>query len=201
MSFAVMQAVNNGLDVGSALAFCKRQYWWPKLDAEGKPVFDEDSGEVVLVSDGRTKQDFKDQADPNKIVKKYGIRNMRSHFEAYGGEYADFSDIGDLMESYARLEKARDIFAKLPAEVRREMGQNPQEFFEFVNDPANKDRLPELLPELAKAGDYAPRVSRNAANMASLDRLNESIEALATTLAPGDESPPGGSDGDQEESS
>ena len=68
------------------------------------------------------------------------------------GSYADYSDF-DYHDQLQKLTKGREIFDELPAELRREFNQSPAAFFEFVNDPANKDDLLKKLPALAEPGD------------------------------------------------
>ncbi len=56
------------------------------------------------------------------------------------------------MEHQVKLAKGQQLFDSLPSEVRKEFGQSPQEFFDYVNDPENADRLGKLIPDLAKPG-------------------------------------------------
>lgn len=115
--------------------------------------------------DGRTKQSFKDETDINKLLVKAAKGGSISHLAKHGAVYGDFSDINDLMTAFSRLEKGKEIFEQLPGELKREFNQSPQEFFNFVNNPENVDRLPELLPQLAEQGNQrVPAVVRTAAN-------------------------------------
>jgi len=118
-----------------------------------KPVFNSDE-----YGDGRTKQAFKDQTDINKILAKAQRTGTISHLAKYQGEYGDFTDVDDLLTAYQRLERGNQIFSELPSEVRAEFKQDPASFFKFVNDPANIDRLDEVLPQLAKPGTQLPDV-------------------------------------------
>lgn len=102
-------------------------------------------------SDGRTKQSFKDSTDINQILTKMQKAGTLSHLEQYGGEYGDFSGY-DFHTNMIMLAKGRELFEALPAEIRKEFEQDVGEFFDYVNDPANKERLPELLPGLAEPG-------------------------------------------------
>ena len=109
----------------------------------------------------RTKQSFRDETDINKLLERSARGESLSHLQKHGAIYGDFSDIGDLLTASARLERGMEIFGELPSEVRREFQQDPRRFFEFVNDPANRERLPEVLPELAKRGSQLPVVRRS----------------------------------------
>lgn len=110
---------------------------------------------------GRTKQSFMDDCDINKILAKAAKTGTLSHLEKFGGEYADFSEAPDnLLDAQARIQRGNEIFEALPGEVRREFKQDPFKFFEFVNDPANKDDLKRVLPQLAERGTQLPDVAR-----------------------------------------
>lgn len=109
---------------------------------------------------GRTKQSFKDDTDINKILKKAQKAGTLSHLQKHGAFYGDFANApADLFEAREQIERGAQIFAELPSELRREFRNDPLEYFQFVNDPANRDRLPEVLPEIAEPGRYFPDVS------------------------------------------
>lgn len=115
------------------------------LEAAGK-----DKSEVW--GEARTKQSFKDETDVNRLVHKLQRGESIAHLQKYGGVYGDFSDTDDLLTAHHRLQRGQKIFDELPGEVRREFGNNPLEFFKFVNDPGNAGRLEEVLPALARPG-------------------------------------------------
>ncbi len=101
--------------------------------------------------DGRTKQSFKDETDINKILQRAQVTGTISHLAKYEARYGDFSSF-DFLEAQIKLSEGRTMFAELPSEIRREFNQSPPEFFDYVNDPANAERLEELLPALAQPG-------------------------------------------------
>jgi len=103
-------------------------------------------------NDGRTKQCHKDECDIVKIMARFDRTGTISHVNKYEAAYADYSDF-DYHDQLQKLTKGREIFDELPAEIRREFNQSPTAFFEFVNDPANKDDLLKKLPALAAPGD------------------------------------------------
>lgn len=127
--------------------------------------------------DGRTKQSFKDQCDINKIIARAQKTGTVSHLAKYQGVYGDFSDVDDLLTAHDRLKRGQKIFDELPSEVRKEFDQDVGKFYRFVNDPANADRLAEVLPDLAKPGRQMP------------DVLHQQIAASASAGAAGPSSP------------
>jgi len=113
-----------------------------------------------VYKDGRTKQSFKDETDINKILQRAEVKGSISHLNKYEAKYGDFADY-DFFNNTLMLTKGREIFDDLPAELRLEFRQSPAEFFKYVNDPANSDRLKTLLPGLAAPGRQYVAVNNN----------------------------------------
>lgn len=123
----------------------------------------------TLVERTRAKQAFKDECDINRIVDRMAKTGMVSHLSRFKGQYGDFTDYPDLLEAQQRLARGVQIFDELPIEIKREFGNDPRSFFTFVNDPANADKLEEVLPQLAAPGRQrqANPVMREAASSPS----------------------------------
>ncbi len=117
---------------------------------------------IPTYKDGRTKQSFRDETDINKILQRAQKTGTISHMAKHEGKYADFSGF-DFFESTIMLTKGREIFDDLPSELRNEFSNSPADFFNYVNDPANKDRLGTLLPALAAPGRQNLDVSGTSA--------------------------------------
>jgi len=107
--------------------------------------------EALDYSDGRTKQSFKDETDVNKLIEKHTRMGTLSHLEQWGGQYGDLSGF-DFQEAQNQMAKANSMFEALPSSVRNQFRNDPERFFNFVNDPENADDLAKKLPELAKRG-------------------------------------------------
>ncbi len=108
--------------------------------------------------DGRTKQCHRDECDIQKIMARFEKTGTISHLTKFEGVYADFSDF-DFHKQTTDLARGETIFNELPAEVRREFGQSPQAFFDYVNDPKNMGKLHEKLPGLAAPGTQLPKTT------------------------------------------
>jgi len=111
------------------------------------------SGRLIqpTYKDGRTKQSFKDETDIQKILHRAQKAGTMSHLDKYEGTYGDFSDF-DFLEATIQLTKGREVFDALPSELRNEFNQSPAEFFRYVNNPANAEKLRDKLPGLAAPG-------------------------------------------------
>lgn len=108
--------------------------------------------------ESRTKKSFAKQCDINTIMKNAARTGTISHLAKYQPVYGDFSDF-DYEQAVTRVAEANSMFAELPAEVRNEFGNNPARFLSFIADPANVDRLHEVLPALAEPGRQLPNVN------------------------------------------
>ncbi len=109
--------------------------------------------EKIVFEESRTKQAFMGECDINRILKMAQKSGAVSHLNKYEAMYGDFDEF-DFLGAQLQIRKAGEIFEALPVELRREFKQSPRLFFEYVNDPANKDRLGEIFPQLAKPGNY-----------------------------------------------
>ena len=108
-------------------------------------------------SDGRTKQSFREAADINKIMKKAQTHGSLSHLLKYPeATYGEFNGEFDLLSAHGQIQRANEIFADLPSEVRREFNDDALKFVKFAGDPANNDRLRDLLPAIAEPGSFFP---------------------------------------------
>lgn len=139
--------------------------------------------------DGRTKQSFKDETDINKMLERAQLAGTLSHIEKHGAFYGDFADF-DFDEAQFALARATSIFAELPSEVRKEFDQNPGRFFEFVNNPENIDRLPDVLPGLAQPGRQNVSIQRTADVVAAETAATTPPDAQ--TAETGSQEPSGG---------
>ena len=117
-------------------------------------------------NDGRTKQSFADETDINKILKRAQKSGTISHLNQYEPRYGDFSHF-DFGEAQLKLAQGREIFDALPVELRSEFSNRPGDFFDYVNNPENKDRLGELLPALAEPGRQNVSVKTDNADEAA----------------------------------
>lgn len=89
-----------------------------------------------------TKQEFADDCDINKILSKFQITGALNHFAKWAPSYGDFSAC-DFQEAQNLLIRARQMFDELPSSIRN-MVATPQGFLDFVNDPANADKMLQL---------------------------------------------------------
>lgn len=137
--------------------------------------------------DGRTKQAFKDSCDINKMLKKAQTTGSISHLLKYPAPiYGSFDGEFDLLTAQAQIQKANKIFDDLPSEVRSEFNNDALAFVKFAGDPANNDKLRELLPAIAEPGSYFPNPVQRGGQGAGAATAPNSDEAPQTAPVPPD---------------
>lgn len=100
-------------------------------------------GTMFDVSEGMTRQSEADQADINKILKRFeqnGIIPMTRE----QGVYADVSEIGDYRSALEQVERANQYFMSLPADVRSKFSNDPARLLDAIADEDRRLELEEL---------------------------------------------------------
>lgn len=101
-----------------------------------------------------TKQSFADEADVNKIVKRFQLTGELPFQERVNvGQYLDVSTAEDYQNALELVREAEAAFADLPATLRERFRNDPAQLLEFV-ESASKDELVEV--GLAQAAQPAP---------------------------------------------
>ena len=90
----------------------------------------------------RTKQEFKNDCDINRIMSKFQRTGALTHFANYSATYGDITAL-DYQTAQNTLIRARNLFDSLPSSVRK-IVSTPAGFLDFVQDPKNAEKLIEL---------------------------------------------------------
>ncbi|QXP08472.1 MAG: internal scaffolding protein [Arizlama microvirus] len=110
---------------------------------------------VATINDqpSKTDQSMKEQCDVNNIVRKFKRTGQVSHLSQKQGQYADVSEISDLLSATTKVAQAQDAFMTLPAALRKKLNNNPAELISWLNDPKNDDEAIKLgIKERKKIG-------------------------------------------------
>ena len=102
-----------------------------------------------------TKQSEKNKTDINKIIQKFvkagGIPPLPLDTQ-FG--FAPELTFHDAMNA---IRNADEYFSALPSEARKRFGNDPGQFLDFVNDPANIDELSDMgLIDLPESPEPSP---------------------------------------------
>ncbi|QCQ84820.1 internal scaffolding protein [Blackfly microvirus SF02] len=105
-----------------------------------------------------TQQQFRDEADINTIVARFGLTGELPENGAYPA-YGDFETVQDYHGAQNIVRSAAEAFMALPGAVRERFANDPQKLMDFASKPEN-------LPELRKLGltrtlsDPAPSIDK-----------------------------------------
>ncbi len=104
----------------------------------------------------KTRQSEMKNADINLIMAKYEKTGVLPGF-GIEGFYADVSAVGDFREAIARVQRGDEVFMSLPANVRKEFGNDVGTFVDFCSDA---DKRSENMARLHELGVVVPEEFR-----------------------------------------
>ncbi|QCS36657.1 minor capsid protein [Capybara microvirus Cap3_SP_578] len=91
-------------------------------------------------------QQFKDVVDINNIATRYSETGTFSPLNVSNVPpvYADVSSIGSYFDLHLKMQEANKQFSSLPSDVRSYFDNDPYNFMDFCQNPANLDKGIEL---------------------------------------------------------
>lgn len=108
-------------------------------------VFSEREPVLTKVSarEGGARQEFKDECDINRIMKRV-LKGQLVPAARGAPRFGDFSRVEDFHWAQNVLVAAEAQFARLPSEVRKRFGNSPVRMLEFVHNDKNRDEAVKL---------------------------------------------------------
>lgn len=111
----------------------------------------------------RTKQSFKAECDVNVIMKRFkktaGVDFLNRYQGYLTGEFGDFSEVVDYRTALEQVARAESVFGALPAALRSRFENDPAQFLDFVQDPANANELVSLGLATKKEDKETPQTT------------------------------------------
>ena len=93
---------------------------------------------------GKTKQNFREQVNINKMIERYKKTGMLDHVNARAPFYGDVSDIISYQESLAIVARANELFMNMSSTVRERFANDPAKMIAFLQDEKNLDEAVRL---------------------------------------------------------
>ncbi len=106
-----------------------------------------------------TKQSLVDNADVNKIIKRYnktGILQKATDFEGLYGEF----DSMDMQDAMNKVAKAEELFLEVPSDIRARFGNDPGQFIDWVTNSDNREEAARLGLAKPMPPEQVPEVSQ-----------------------------------------
>lgn len=98
---------------------------------------------IIFPDKDRTKQQFKSESDVNNIVAKFRKTGLIDFVNRRSAQYADVSGL-QFQSAMDLVARANTLFHELPANIRDRFQNSPAQFFDFVNNPANREEAEAL---------------------------------------------------------
>lgn len=96
--------------------------------------------QIFFTEPSLTKQQFKDEADINKIIAKYKKTGMPTNYlNNREPVYRDVSSVPSYQEALDVVRTAQDTFMAMPSNVRSRFDNDPAKLLAFLQDPANAE--------------------------------------------------------------
>lgn len=116
------------------------RFQWRHQYEEKADEYERQQTDIVCNDPTLTQQQYKDDADLNVIVKRFGITDGAIPVPAQDPKYyGDFSDATDFRGALDRTRDALDRFDALPAEIRKQFDNDPVALYHWVSDPQNAE--------------------------------------------------------------
>ena len=108
-----------------------------------KKALERHKGSVVDTGEGLTEQAHKNETDMNFILRDYKRTGFIRHAKDNQGRYDDIS-VQDFQEAMFVVAEANNMFAELPANIRKDFNNDPSQFLGFVQNPDNQEKLQKM---------------------------------------------------------
>lgn len=95
-------------------------------------------------AEGKTRQSEAEEADINRIMRRYEQTGELPVMKGKSPVYGDFANVEDYLSACLRVKAAEVAFLELPARVRARVNNDPGEFLAWALDPKNLKELQEL---------------------------------------------------------
>ena len=105
-----------------------------------KKALERHKGSTVDTGEGLTEQAHKNECDMNYILRDYKRTGFIRHAKDNQGRYDDVS-VQDFQDAMFIVAEANNMFAELPAAVRKDFNNDPAAFLGFVQNPENQEKL------------------------------------------------------------
>lgn len=108
----------------------------------------------------RTQQHFVDETNINNIMGRYKKTGVCDSVNTGIARYQDNYVVGDYRSSLDCVLEGEQMFAALPADVRKKFSNDAEKFAEFIINSDNEEALKELGIGIAKPGVKEPEAPK-----------------------------------------
>ena len=110
----------------------------------------------ATIGESKTDPIFAEELKIQNMIKKYDSTNLLELVSNKTPQYVDLSDVTDLQSAMSKIQEAQETFMEVPATIRERFQNNPQSFYNFVNDKNNLDELVNMGLATKPNGEVPP---------------------------------------------
>jgi len=87
-----------------------------------------------------TKQSLKDDADVNKIIKRYNKTGVLPNMNKLESIYGQITS-QDLQDALNKVDSSYEAFSEVPSDIRAQFGNDAGAFIDYATNPQNIDQM------------------------------------------------------------
>ncbi len=91
----------------------------------------------------KTEQAHGDTVSIHSIMKRYRKTGVLDHVSKYEGTYMDMAEAPQFQEAQNIIADAKSMFETVPSHIRKDFGNDPMNFVEFMQNPDNRSEIEE----------------------------------------------------------
>lgn len=95
---------------------------------------------LISSKPSKTQQSMREEADINTIVRRFGLTGQMPTGIRMP-QFGDFTSVVDYQTALNAVIAAQESFMRLPADIRKQFGDDAGAFVEFCSDPKNEADL------------------------------------------------------------
>lgn len=95
-------------------------------------------------TESMTEQSHLGEVSMQRIMSKYRQTGMITHLNKHAGTYDDLATAPDYLEAMRIIAEANSTFESIPADIRAEFDNRPDNFLSWIQDENNRDEILEL---------------------------------------------------------
>lgn len=123
------------------------------MEKKPRNIYQRKRLQTAIVGKSMTQQNLKEETDVNAILKRYSKTGILSHVNEAKAVYGDFTNITSYQDALVYVQTAMSEFMDLPANIRKEFDNDPQQLVAFLQDNKNYDKAVALGLVEAKPSD------------------------------------------------
>ena len=96
---------------------------------------------VKFTDPSLTEQSHRNEVRTQTILRKYAQTGLMPHQSSKQPSFMNLAHAPDFHQAMNTVAAARQTFENIPAKIRSEFGNDPEQFLTFIHDPENREKM------------------------------------------------------------